>query len=49
MIYISLEKLALSLEMLAPPLSPEMSPIHCFCSQITALIAIGDFATVFFT
>ena len=45
MIYICLEKLALSLEMLAPPLSPEMSPIHSFCSQITALIAISDLAT----
>ena len=44
---ISPEKLALtlSLEMLDLPLSPEMSPFHCFCSQITALIAIGDLAT----
>ena len=46
---ISLEKLVLSLEMLAPLLSPEMSPemspFHCFCSQITALIATGDLAT----
>ena len=42
---ISLEKLVLSLGMLAPLLSPEMSPFHCFCSQITALIATGDLAT----
>ena len=36
---ISPEKLALtlSLEMLDLPLSPEMSPFHCFCSQITPL------------
>ena len=32
----------LGITVLTVPLSPEMSPFHYFCSEITGLVAIGN-------